>query len=165
MCPCIVLLLNENLEHFISKYVDWCGIFAGIIYQNEDLCFCSYFLKKFFKWRTVSSSWCFFPIHLNYHWCFFFHQCVVLQQLCFEWKPLILRKTQIRNDLILLLMDWLDYINTGITLTRNILLPYCHHWVCHLGFASLIRGPHEDGTITHLPPQWGTEKGRPGATT
>ena len=155
----------KNVEHFISKYVDWCGIFAGIIYQNEDLCFCSYFLKKFFKWRIVSSSWCFFPIHLNYHWCFFFHQCVVLQQLCFEWKPLILRKTQIRNDLILLLMDWLDYINTGITLTRNILLPYCHHWVCHLGFASLIRGPHEDGTITHLPPQWGTEKGRPGATT
>lgn len=44
---CIVLLLNENIEHFISKYVDWCGIFAGIIYQNENPCFCSYFLKKF----------------------------------------------------------------------------------------------------------------------
>lgn len=33
----------------------------------------------------------------------------------------------------------MDYINTGITLTRKVLLPYCHHWVCHLGFASLIR--------------------------
>ena len=69
----------------------------------------------------------------------FTSQCVVLQQLCFEWKPLILRKTQIRNDLILLLMDWLDCINTGITLTHKVLLPCCHHWVCHLSFASLIR--------------------------
>ena len=78
-------------------------------------------------------------VELSYGVSSFICQCVVLQQLCFEWKPLILRKTQIRNDLILLLMDWLDYINTGITLTWNILLPYCHHWVCHLGFASLIR--------------------------
>ena len=129
----------KNIEHFISKYIDWCGIFAGIIYQNEDPHFCSYFLKQFFKRRIVSSSRCFFPIQLNYHWCFFFHQCVMLQQLCFEWKPRILRKTQIRNDLILLLMGWLDYVSTGITLSHKFLLPYCHHWLCHLGFASIIR--------------------------
>ena len=44
-----------------------------------------------------------------------------------------------RNDLILLLMDWLDCISAGITLSHKFLLPYCHLWVCHLGFASLIR--------------------------
>ena len=77
-------------------------------------------------------------VELSYGVSSFISQCVVLQQLCFEWKPLILRKTQIRNDLILLLMDWLDYINTGITLSRKFLLPYCHP-ICHLGFASLIK--------------------------
>ena len=86
-------------------------------------------------------------VDLSYGVSSFSSQYVVLQQLCFEWKPLILRKTQIRNDLILLLMDWLDYIYTGITLTHKVLLPCCHHWVCHLGFASLIR---EMGSI-YLP--------------
>lgn len=66
----------KNTEHFISKYIDWCGIFAGIIYQNEDPCFHSYFLKKFFKWRIVSFSSCFSPFSWIIVWCFFFHQSV-----------------------------------------------------------------------------------------
>ena len=72
-CSCM-----KNVEHFISKYVDWCGIFAGIIYQNEDPRFCSYFLTKIFKRRIVSFSRCFLPIQLNYHMVFLLSSVNVL---------------------------------------------------------------------------------------
>ena len=58
----------KNIENFIINYIDWCGIFAGIIYHNEDPI--SYFVKKFFKWRIVSFSRCILPIQLNYHMVF-----------------------------------------------------------------------------------------------
>ena len=124
----------KNIQHFIIKYIDWCGNFCRDHLSEWRPSFLILFCKYSFKWRIVSFNRCFSPFSWIIIWCFFFHQCVALQQLCFEWKPLILRETQIRNDLILLVMDWWDCINTGITLTRKVLLPYCHHWVCHLGF-------------------------------
>ena len=60
----------KNTERFIINYIDLCGIFAGIIYQNKNPHFCSYFEKKFLKWRIVSFSRCIFPLQLIYHMVF-----------------------------------------------------------------------------------------------
>ena len=68
----------KNIENFIINYIDWCGIFAGIIYHNEDPHFCSYFVKKFFKWRIVSFTRCVFPLQLNYHMVFLLSPANVL---------------------------------------------------------------------------------------
>ena len=37
----------KNIQHFIIKYIDWCGNFLEAIYQDEGPLFCSYFVKNF----------------------------------------------------------------------------------------------------------------------